>query len=441
MATRRARLIRFGHGQQCVGVLQVITAWDDGAYNSTSLGGLTVEPADSVTASLGRDEYADRLARVRTAMREFDLAALLLTSPENIYYMIGLNHQGHFAFTMLLLASEGQPILITRSMERVVIDAQTLGIDFLGYGDDEEPGATVIHAVKLAGCGGERIGVNPSSMFFPPGIWTEMRLQLPRVEWVDTSRSSESDPTFQLGLVDQIRLVKSVAEIKFLRRSAAISDASAAAGLKTAGVGVNEIEVAAAIYQTMVSKGGEYPGFAPFVRSSETLQQEHTTWRDHHLESGEQLFLELSGSYARYHAPLGRTAFLESAPKGVERVRSVAIDAIEAARSAVRPGVYSGDVYKAWQAAVDNGLGHSRLRRHHCGYSVGIGFPPSWTGGGSVLGLRPNGKVPIKSGMVFHLWAWINDERLGEYLLSDSALVTEAGTELLTKTERPMVIG
>ena len=37
-------------------------------------------------------------------------------------------------------------------------------------------------------------------------------------------------------------------------------------------------------------------------------------------------------------------------------------------------------------------------RRHHCGYLVGIGFPPSWTGGNKVTGLRHDSDLEIKEG-------------------------------------------
>jgi len=43
--------------------------------------------------------------------------------------------------------------------------------------------------------------------------------------------------------------------------------------------------------------------------------------------------------------------------------------------------------HAAWQGVIER-AGLSGYRRHHCGYAVGIGFPPSWSGGGVPLGLR-----------------------------------------------------
>lgn len=369
-----------------------------------------------------------------------DLDALIVTSPENIYYLIGLTHQGYFAFTMLVLPREGDPSLLTRKMEAYTISQQAPDIDHIGYEDDEDAGSASVRAMKGLGIATGRVGVDRSSMFLPAGVWEDMELGLPGVEWVDTSRSASTSPRFQAGLVDEVRLVKSPAELDHIRRAAAVSDRAVTAGLATAGVGVNEMEVAAAVYREMILGGGEYPGFVPLIRSSETLLQEHSTWRDRHLRPGEKLFIELSGAAARYHAPLTRMAYIARADPGAERAQALALEAFDGAVAALRPGVETGEVYDAWQRVVDDGLGHNQLRRHHCGYSVGIGFPPSWVGSSTVLGIRRGGRVEVAAGMTFHVLSWITDAGVGDYFVSDTVIVGEDGTEVVTTTPHPLLI-
>jgi Xaa-Pro dipeptidase len=203
---------------------------------------------------------------------------------------------------------------------------------------------------------------------------------------------------------------------------------------------VNEKEVAAAVYEEMILGGGEYPGFVPLIRSSENLLEEHSTWRDRYLQPAEKLFIELSGASARYHAPLTRTTYIARAEPGAEKARDLALSARDAAVGALRPGVETGEVYDVWQQVVDDGLGHDRLRRHHCGYSVGIGFPPSWVGSSTVLGIRRGGKVAVVAGMTFHVLSWITDAELGDYFVSDTVIVGEVGTEMVTTTPHRLVI-
>lgn len=384
-------------------------------------------------------EHTRRVAAVRAEMRRHDLGALVITSPENIYYLIGLNHQGYFAFTMLVFAFDGPPVLLTRGMESYIISKQAPDVDHVGYADSDDAGQAAVRAIHRAGVESERIGVDTQSMYFPPGIWEEMETTLTDVEWFDTSRSSSTEDQFRTGIIDHVRLIKSQAEIEYLKRAAAISDRAVRAGLSVAGVGANEKEVAARAYRELILGGSEYPGFAPLIRSSETLLEEHSTWSDRVLVAGDRIFLELSGAVGRYHAPLTRMAYLAAAPPRAEEAQATALSAFAAARETLRPGVETGDVYAAWQAVVDDALGHDRLRRHHCGYNVGIGFPPSWVGGPAVLGIRPEGKVKIQAGMAFHMLSWITDPDLPPYMVSDSVLVTGDGTEVLTTTRRPLV--
>lgn len=400
-----------------------------------------IQPTTS-TGVFSAEEYRARLAKVRSLMAadRHDLDALLVTSPENIYYLVGLTHQGYFAFTMLVVPREGDPSLLTRRMEAYTISHQAPDINHIGYGDDEDGGTAAVETLKHLGFASGRVGVDRSSMFLPAGVWEDLEQNLPHVEWVDTSRSASTSVRFRAGLVDEVRLVKSEAELARIRKAAWISDRAVAAGIATAGVGINEMEVAAVIYREMILGGGEYPGFVPLIRSADTLMEEHSTWRDRHLRPGDKVFMELSGASGRYHAPLTRMGYIARSEPGAEHARALAISALETAIAELRPGVLTGAVYDAWQAAVNEGLGHDRLRRHHCGYSMGIGFPPSWVGSSTVLGIRPGGRVEVAAGMTFHVLSWITDARVGDYFVSDTVIVGEDGPEVVTTTPHPFVI-
>ncbi len=380
--------------------------------------------------TFGEEEYEQRLAATRRLIAARDLDALLVFSPENIYYLTGLNHQGYFAFTMLVVTPDDPLVLVTRSMERATIVAQAPRVQHVGFRDDEEPADAAVRAVRERGLDTNRLGIERTTMFLPISIYVEMRADLDEVEFVDGS-----------DIVEGLRAVKSPTEIDCIRNAAAISDRAVRAGIVAAGVGINEREVAAAIYRSMVLGGSEYPGFAPLVRSTEFLLHEHTTWRDRVLTPSDGLFMELSASVERYHAPLTRMIHVGRAPTGVERSAEIVTGALDAVLTAARPGATSGHVYDAWQRAVDEALGHDRYRRHHCGYMVGIGFPPSWVGGSSVVGLRSGSVLELQEGMVFHVLSWLLGTEHPDYGVSDTVLVTESGGELITSTGRdPIVI-
>jgi Xaa-Pro dipeptidase len=136
---------------------------------------------------------------------------------------------------------------------------------------------------------------------------------------------------------------------------------------------------------------------------------------------------------ARYHAPLGRLIHLGPAGNDARAISAVCADAFDAVCEAMRPGAPFRDIYAAWQRVVDAaGLAH--YRRHHCGYVVGIGIPPSWTGGNTVTGIRHDSKVTVRTGMSFHVLSWLMGTGRGDFFLSNTVLLGDDGPEVLTRT-------
>jgi Xaa-Pro dipeptidase len=186
------------------------------------------------------------------------------------------------------------------------------------------------------------------------------------------------------------------------------------------------------IARAMALAEGEVPGFGPFIRSTPTMHQEHVTWGNHRLRHGDMLFVELSGCRRRYHAPMGRLFFIGDMPEGTERIARICAEAFDAAVSAIKPGVTANDAYQAWQTVVDQ-AGLSSYQRHHCGYMIGMGFPPSWVGGSRVLGLRRDSSQILQAGMSFHLLSWLMGTGIGDYLITDTVILNSTGGQGLRR--------
>ena len=378
-----------------------------------------------------KSEYDARHEAVRRGMAARGLDLLLLSAPENIFYLTGLDHWGYFTPHILAIPSEGEMTLITRAMEKVTVEHQVSNAHFSGHGDHETAAeafgrvfAARLHQLK-------RIGIEAWSSGLPHGLARALQRQSPLAEWIDAS-----------GLVDDLRLVKSPAEQAYLRQAAQVSDAGAAAAIAADDVAcphARGVTIAAECDRAMLEAGGTFPGFGPFIRSTARLGEEHTTWTDARLAEGDALFLELTGCVARYHAPLGRLIHVGHAPKGAQEMAAVSQAAFEAVLRALKDGALARDIYAAWQSVVDR-AGLSHYRRHHCGYAVGIGFPPSWTGGNKVVGLRHDSEMVIRTGMSFHVLSWLMGTGRGDFFISNAVLLSENGPEVLTRTPARVTI-
>lgn len=409
-------------------------------------------------------EYERRRDLVRERMRQRGLDACLIASPENIYYLTGLDHMGYFAYQLLIFPVKGQPVLITRAMERATVRDQVPDVIHIGYADGTEPPAGMrpdsavhepwantagmptrdlrrrpprapsaaveetVRALIDAGLAGGALALDQNSTFLPYSIAEGVMDGTPDADWQDLA-----------NLVDNVRIVQSPEELELTRQAARISDSMLLSAIAAAGDGINACDVMAAIYDAMFRRGGTYPGFVPLVRTTGNLDHEHGTWEDRTLESGDLLFLEMAGCVRRYHAPMGRFVFVGKAPAEAHRINATCQEAMQAAANTIAPGVRAGDVYEQWQSVL-NRQGLERYTRHHCGYSVGIGYPPSWSGSGVPVGLRRNSDMTLTEGMVFHLMSWLLRSELGDAFLSDTVVVTAEGCEFLTSVSRDVIV-
>jgi Xaa-Pro dipeptidase len=365
------------------------------------------------------EETAARLDRLRGALEGRGLAAAVLAAPESVFYLTGLDHWGYFAPHLLVVPLDRPPVLVTRGMERATVARQVTAAEFAGHADGETAAEGAARVIARLGLRGRRVGLEAWASGMSHGLALRLAALAP-ADWRDVS-----------GLVDGLRLVKSPAEQALMRRAAGVSRAALAAAAGAIADGAPESEVAATCVAAMIRAGGEPPGFGPFIRPAARIDEEHCTWGDGVFRAGEAVFLELSGCVGRYHAPLGRLLHIGLVRDADGAMGATAARAFDAALAALRPGARAAEVYAAWQAAVDAaGLD---WRRHHCGYAVGIGVPPSWTGGAKVTGLRRDSELAIEAGMSFHLLSWLIGTGRGDGFVSDTVLVTEDGAEVLTR--------
>jgi Xaa-Pro dipeptidase len=365
-------------------------------------------------------ELAARVTRLRTSMAARDLDVALISTPENVFYLTGLDHWGYFAPHLLMVPAQGDMVLVTRAMERVSIEKQVRNAIFRGHADTET--AADLGGRLLAEMKPRRLGTEEWSAGLSHGFAQKLQGAVANAEWVDIT-----------GMVDAIRQVKSPAEQALMRSAAKVTDAATAAAIDAIADGAPEREVAAECVAAMIRAGGDPVGFGPFIRPGSRLGEEHATTGDGTFRSGEPVFLELSGCVRRYHAPLGRLVHLRGISDPDAAMAETVKKAFDAVIAALRPGTAAGAIYQAWQDVVDDaGLAH--YRRHHCGYLVGIGIPPSWVGGNRVAGLRAGSDLVIEAGMSFHILSWLMGTGRGDYFMSNPVLLTETGAEILTET-------
>ncbi|TWP53791.1 aminopeptidase P family protein [Lentzea tibetensis] len=370
------------------------------------------------------DEYRERLDTVRKGMAERGVDIALVSVPENIYYLTGYTTLGYYMYQVLMVPIDDEPLLLTYREERINVERLSWLDRHVDYTVTDDPIAVTVDTVRGLGVAGRTLSIEEGGYFFPIRTYRRLVESLGDVRWVDGT-----------GLVESARLVKSDAELGFIRRAATATMAGMVDALAEARPGKTENDVAAAVYAATLRHGSEYPGSPPYVISGERSGLPHGTWEGRELRDGDIVFLEFSGCVKRYSAAMMRTAFLGTPPQSVTGRATAVVDALETAIATIRPGATSGEVDAAARKAIGaHGFGD---HTHETGYSIGVCYPPGWNES-HIMNLHPGDDTVLRPNMVFHLVpSLIVPELNGHVGFSETVVVTENGCEVLTDKRVP----
>jgi len=361
------------------------------------------------------DEFRARVGRVHMEMEKTGIDLLLIYSPENIYYLTGYQTSGYFAYQVAFLARGRDPELLVRLLERGNVDEYSwLGRAHTWKEGDDLAEAT-LRVVRSSG-GHKTIGLEKKSWFLTAAMAEALTAGSAHTCIIDASR-----------LVERARIIKSAAEIGYLRRAGEIAEIEQRAALDVMRPGVLETEVAAAVFNAGIKAGCEYTGLPHHIMSGYRYDVCHANWIPKPIARGELTLLELYGCVERYHATQMRTISMGPASDEVRRAADIVTEAQDSALAALRPGASAREI----DALVRKPVRKIRPEYYNrTGYSTGIGFPPR-TAEWDVLDFNEQEDWEIKEGMVFHMLALACG-----FGISETVAVTRSGYERLTPSNK-----
>ncbi len=181
-------------------------------------------------------------------------------------------------------------------------------------------------------------------------------------------KSFKGKITTTRGIVEKVRQVKGVEEMKDLRKAFRISDRSFAKLLRYIKPGKREIEIAARLEYIMRTEGSDGPSFATIVASGERASCPHAHPTDRKIRAGEMVKIDFGAIWNGYHSDMTRTVFIGKADAKFREIYGIVLEAQKRAIAAIKPGVLGVDIDRVARDHIasknygDNfghGLGHS----------------------------------------------------------------------------------
>lgn len=366
-------------------------------------------------------------ARMQSFQARLDAAGIpvaLITDDDNVYYLTGYYDYLHMEFgrpTILVVWATGQSLLITPSIDLNTAEFAAR-VDRIAAWND---GAGEEWRAELPGAlaGVARVGVEPDHM--APLVARYL------ADVVEGTRTSVTP------ILNDMRMIKSEAELQLARHAGQVATAMMAAGRAAIGDGVAEYEVAlatsaagtrtaAALLAAHYDDRDMSPNthFLQIMASGETITRTHHRATTRVMRRGEPVFLCFCGmtNFHRFKLGFDRTFWIgEISDPAEAEVYDVALRSQAAALAALRPGLTAESVHKAYAEVIqDAGFDYP----FRCGRATGFSFleaPQLVTGDTTVL----------QPGMVLAVDGSVSVETFRAQI-GDSFIVTETGVEPLT---------
>lgn len=390
------------------------------ASNETAGAPVHSHPAPRMAVSLS--EYADRLAETRRWMEEHDCDLLLLNQPEHYNWLSGYDPTSVFYHQTLIVPGDDSPLTLLCNKAELALCRETCWVDDVRVvWTHEDQVARVLDALRDRGLDKpKRVGLNLMSYHLRPRYALEL-----------TAAFDGSDVIDVTAAIDDLRLIKSPAEIEYLRRAAHIADLGVTAGINAIRAGTSDRDVMGAIQQAVSVNGGEFPAYPFLVDARGSL---HGTPIGKLLATGDTVYMEVSGVVRRYHCNISRTAVVGEPSAKLRQLYDVVRDALDRATAAMKPGAAVAEIVelvaKAHQGFEQNTWGRF-------GFSMEIAYPPIWIGG---LSLMAGDEHVLEPGMVITMEPGLSYADGATMMIGNNVLVTEHGPEILNNVPSDLIV-
>jgi len=374
-------------------------------------------------------ELRQRRERACAELRQRDLAGLLIFRQESMYYLTGYDTFGYCFFQCLYLSAGGETVLLTRAPDlRQAQHTSDIG-DIRVWADraGHDPALhlrDILDEQKLCGA---RLGIEFDAYGLTAYNW---RL-------VEAALEGFCEVHDASDLVSRQRVVKSDAELDYVRRAAELADAALDAALAETQPGAFEGDILAAMHNAIFRGGGDYSGNEFIIGSGvDALLCRYFSGR-RNLDAEDQLTLEWAGAYRHYHAALMRTILVGNVRPEYRAMHSACVEAMQAGLEALVPGRPIGDVFDA-HAAVLDAAGYRAHRLNACGYSLGATYTPTWMDWPMFYAGNP---VRAQTNMVFFLHIILMDsDNHRAMTLGQTVRVGDTGSERLSSQPLDLLV-
>jgi Xaa-Pro aminopeptidase len=367
------------------------------------------------------DEFAHRVERVKERMRAARVEIALFDEIEAMTWLSGYGNSEN-RWRCVGIPLEGEPFFLIRALDAGPCRSRTWISDVVTFRDWEDQFAPLIASLNSRRMLQSRIGLDFNSYSMNLVRFAGLKSALSRATFVD------------LGpVVNELRLIKSPAEVELLRKAAMIADEAMRRSSAACVPGATQRKAAAVAAATFIDLGADpsHPGPIAAGRGWDFL---HAELEDAPLKTGDLVHLELVPRIFGYCSRVMRCVSLGAPSLQLTKAAERLVYLQDKQIAAMRPGALAHDV----DAILREGVLKAGLRDSFdniSGYTLGLYAQAGPRTSDFTRTFHPGADWRLEQGMVFHMYASARGASF-----SETVLVVANGPERLSRLPRTLIV-
>jgi len=355
-----------------------------------------------------------RLERLRALLNARHLDSVLITHPNNRFYLSGYSGEDdppNESAGVLLVAADRE-LLLTGATNEAWAAAEAP--DWTVQPWDRPWTGTV--AKLLIEWEARRVGFEEDA--------------------INVSTYNELIATLENGVelvpladtVDQLRLIKDEAEQRAMAHVIDLTDRAFAAATSDLQAGITEKALAWRIEQRIHEFGGDGLAFPVIVAAGPHAARPHHNPTDRQIEVGEPIIIDMGARLAGYNGDLTRTIWLGEPGPRLFEIYDIVRRAQEAALAFLRAGVTGKEADNVARLVVDE-AGYGEYFTHGLGHGLGVRVHEAPNASKASENILVAGSVlTVEPGIYMPDWGGVRIEDVG--------IVRDDGFEVLTRAPK-----
>ena len=350
--------------------------------------------------------------RLRTSIAEKDLDALIVSQPENRYYLSGFTGSSGW-----LIISSQHAVLAT-------------DFRYLEQAKQEAPGFEVVRTKGELG--------NWLTALIPDLGCHKLGFESDCISYNDYHKLNEIIKTKQLNLklvpviamIERLRSIKEPEELAIITKAARLIDAAFEQAKAIIHPGMTEKGVSWEIEQFIRSEGSEGLPFEIIVASGPNAALPHAKPTERIIQSSEPILIDMGARISGYCSDFSRTLCLGEADKTLQEIYNIVLEAQVAAIEGVKLGIDAAQIDRLARSVIEQ-ADYGDAFGHSLGHGIGIAAH-------ELPSISPNSADVIAEGMVFTIEPGIYIAGWGGVRIEDMVVLEKGKARVLTKSGKQL---